>query len=168
MRSITFPDSAYNISCSYYETSSRAMARERHAVRVQNGFPARPNPASRVDKTPWAVDTGGKWRHYTIEMPPFEQEMPPNLHRNGGIFNACTRSRRILPTQQTRPVHRLKAFPPRRNRRLQTPRFPAPYGNASAFPQTYFHLRRNGNRHFTLYLQRHDDFYARKIREPPS
>ena len=36
-----------------------------------------------------------------------------------------------------------------------------------AFPQADFHLRQNRNRHFTLYSQGHDDFYARKIGEPP-
>ncbi len=42
-----------------------------------------------------------------------------------------------------------------------------PNGNASAFPQTDFHLRRNENRHFTLYLQGCGDFHASKNGEPP-
>ena len=50
---------------------------------------------------------------------------------------------------------------------LQLPRSPAPNGNVSAFPQTNFHLRRNENLHFTLYLQGCSDFHAPKIGEPP-
>ena len=50
----------------------------------------------------------------------------------------------------------------------QLPRFPAPNGNAFAFPQTDFHLRRNENLHFTLYLEGHGDSPARKIGEPPT
>ena len=33
--------------------------------------------------------------------------------------------------------------------------------------RTDFHLRRNGNRHLTLYLQVRDDFLARETGEPP-
>ena len=50
---------------------------------------------------------------------------------------------------------------------LQLPRSPAPNGNVSAFPQTNFHLRRNENLHFTLYLQGCSDFHAPRIGEPP-
>ena len=46
---------------------------------------------------------------------------------------------------------------------LQLPRFPTPNGNVPAFPQTDFHLWRNGNLHFTLYLKGHGDSRARKI-----
>ena len=50
---------------------------------------------------------------------------------------------------------------------LQLPRFPTPNGNVPAFPQTDFHLWRNGNLHFTLYLKGHGDSHTRKIGEPP-
>ena len=51
---------------------------------------------------------------------------------------------------------------------LQLPRFPTPNGNVPAFPQTDFHLWRNGNLHFTLYLKGHGDSHTRKIGEPPT
>ena len=50
---------------------------------------------------------------------------------------------------------------------LQLPRFPTPNGNVPAFPQTDFHLWRNENRHFALYLPGCGDFNARRIGEPP-
>lgn len=51
---------------------------------------------------------------------------------------------------------------------LQLPRFPTPNGNVPAFSQTDFHLWRNGNLHFTLYLKGHGDSHTRKIGEPPT
>jgi hypothetical protein len=48
------------------------------------------------------------------------------------------------------------------------PRFPTPNGNVPAFPQTDFHLWRNGNLHFTLYLKGHGDSHTRKIGKPPT
>ena len=50
---------------------------------------------------------------------------------------------------------------------LQMPRFPTPNRNVPAFPQTDFHLWRNENRHFALYLLGCGDFNARRIGEPP-